>query len=222
MLGPRLEALTFRTHAVAGVTGVRVLLPAGYAHRHRRRYPVLYLLHGALDGFTSWTVKGAAQELTAPYPLIVVMPDSGTSGGYTNWWNGGRGGPPEWETYHIDELIPWIDAHYRTRSSRSGRAVGGVSMGGFGAISYAARHPDLFRAAVSFSGALDTNNPLDIAVTPTAVFGPRATEEVIWRGHNPLDLAGNLRGVKLMLWTGNGQPGGPFGGGDIVEEVIHQ
>jgi S-formylglutathione hydrolase FrmB len=222
MLNPRLEQLLFRTPAVAGITGVRVLLPSGYGRLPGRRYPVLYLLHGALDSYTSWTVKGAAQSLTAPYPVIVVMPDSGTSGGYTNWWNGGRGGPPEWETYHIDQLIPWIDAHLRTRPSRAERAVAGLSMGGFGAVSYAARHPDLFAAAASFSGAVDTNNPLDIAITPTAVFGPRATEEVIWRAHNPFDLAVNLRGVRLMLWTGNGQPRGPFGGGDIVEQVVHQ
>lgn len=92
-LDARLEQLAFRTPAVPGTTYVRVLLPAGYAHR-RRRYPVLYLLHGALDNYTSWTVKGDAERLTASYPLIVVMPDSGPTGDYTNWYNGGAGGPP--------------------------------------------------------------------------------------------------------------------------------
>ena len=62
-------------------------------------------------------------------------------------------------------------------------------MGGFGAMSYAARHPDLFGAAASFSGAVDTNNPLDIAITGDEPFGPRATQEIRWRGHNPTDLA---------------------------------
>jgi S-formylglutathione hydrolase FrmB len=219
-LDPRLQQLGFRTPAVSGVTYVRVLVPRGYATHPRRRYPVLYLLHGALDDQTAWTVKGDAEQITAHYPVIVVMPDSGASGGYTNWFNGGAGGPPEWETYHIDQLLPWIDGHFRTRPVRAERAIAGLSMGGFGAISYAARHPDLFAAAASFSGAVDTNNPLDIAVTPTAVFGPRATEEVIWRGHNPWDLAANLRGVSVTIRTGNGQPGGPFGGGDIVEQAV--
>jgi S-formylglutathione hydrolase FrmB len=221
-LDPRLEQLGFRTPAVNGVTYVRVLVPRGYAAHPQRRYPVLYLLHGALDDQTAWTVKGDAEQIMAHYPVIVVMPDSGTSGGYTNWFNGGAGGPPEWETYHIDQLLPWIDDHFRTRPVRSERAIAGLSMGGFGAISYAARHPDLFAAAASFSGAVDTNNPLDIAVTPAAVFGPRATEEVIWRGHNPWDLAQNLRGVSVTIRTGNGQPGGPFGGGDIVETAVGQ
>jgi S-formylglutathione hydrolase FrmB len=221
-LSPRLERLAFRTPAVKGITGVRVLLPDGYAKHHGRRYPVLYLLHGAIDNFRSWTDKGDAARLTLAYPMIVVMPDSGPDGGYTNWYNGGRGGPPEWETYHVDQLLPWIDAHFRTLPTRAERAIAGLSMGGYGAITYAAQHPDLFGAAASFSGALDTNNPGDIAVTPPATYGPRSTEELNWRAHNPLDLAANLRGVNLTLRTGNGQPGGPFGGGDVVEVVVHQ
>lgn len=220
--GPRLEQLAFKTPAVAGTTDVRILLPAGYRTHPRRRYPVLYLLHGALDDYGAWTDKGDAEGITASYPLIVVMPDSGPSGGYTNWFNNGAGGPPEWESYHIDQLLPWIDAHLRTRATRSERAIAGLSMGGFGAMSYAARHPDLFAAAASFSGAVDTNNPLDIAVTPDSVFGPRLTEEVHWRAHNPWDLAANLRGVNLTIRTGNGLPGGPYGGGDPVEVAVHQ
>jgi S-formylglutathione hydrolase FrmB len=221
-LDTRLVQLTFATPAVSGPTNVRVLLPAGYIAHPERRYPVLYLLHGAIDNYTSWTNKGAAEQITASYPLIVVMPDTGPGGGYTNWYNGGAGGPPEWETYHIDELLPWIDAHLRTRGSRSERAIAGLSMGGFGAMSYASRHPDLFAAAASFSGAVDTNNPLDEAVTSDPVFGPRATQEVRWRAENPTDLAQNLRGLSLTIRTGNGMTGGPFGGGDVIEFAVHQ
>ncbi len=221
-LSLRLEQFAFRTPAVKGTTGVRVLLPRGYAQQRGRRYPVLYLLHGAIDNFRSWTDKGDAARLTLAYPIIVVMPDSGPDGGYTNWYNDGRGGQPEWETYHVEQLLPWIDSHFRTIPTRADRAVAGLSMGGYGAITYAAQHPDLFGAAASFSGALDTNNPGDIAVTPPATYGPRSTQQLNWRAHNPLDLAANLRGVALTLRTGNGQPGGPFGGGDIVEVVVHQ
>src|SRR5438128_1855963 len=65
--------------------------------------------------------------------------------------------PAAWETYHMRELIPWIDSHYPTVADRSGRAIAGLSMGGFGAMTYAAKHPDLFAAAGSFSGAVDTD-----------------------------------------------------------------
>ena len=217
----RLSELTLLTSAVDGPTRVRVLLPAGYAQSHRR-YPVLYLLHGAIDDERSWTQKGDAEAITRGRPLIVVMPDSGPSGGYANWYRGGRGGPPEWETYHLRQLVPFVDRHYRTVARRDGRAIAGLSMGGFGAMSYAARHPDLFGAAASFSGAVDTNNPLDIAITGDEPFGPRLTQQIRWRGHNPTDLAPNLRGLDLTVRTGNGEPGGPFGGGDVVELAVHQ
>jgi S-formylglutathione hydrolase FrmB len=217
----RMLELTLRTPAVSGPTKVRVLLPSGYG-RGTRRYPVLYLLHGAVDNYRSWTDKGDAEALTAGRPLIVVMPDSGPGGGYVNWWNGGLQGPPAWETYHLRQLIPFVDRRFRTVGRRAGRAVAGLSMGGFGAMSYAARHPDLFTAAAAFSGAVDTGNGGIKAVTGDAVYGPTATQQVRWRGSNPVDLAPNLRGVQLSLRTGDGRPGGPFGGGpDGIEAVVH-
>jgi S-formylglutathione hydrolase FrmB len=216
----RLRELTLRSNRLSAETGVRVLLPASYTGS-QRRYPVLYLLHGAIGDYRDWTEKGEAERLTAGRPLIVVMPDSGPNGRYVNWFNGGAFGPPEWESYHVGQLIDFIDARFRTIAVRRGRAIGGLSMGGYGAMHYAARHPDEFAAAAAFSGALDTSNPLDIAITPAAVYGPPDTEEVRWRGHNPTDLAENLRPVDLTIRTGNGEPGGPFGGGDIVEKATH-
>jgi S-formylglutathione hydrolase FrmB len=232
-LDPRLQELTFTTPALAAETHVRVLLPDGYDPSGRTRYPVLYLLHGAIDDYKSWTDKGAAEAATKGLPLIVVMPDAGQFGNYTNWFNDGALGPPEWETFHIGQLLPWIDAHYPTIAKRSGRAIAGLSMGGGGAMSYAARHPGLFVSASSFSGAVDTNSPTIQPVTqasglsdgshsPGAIFGLRANDEVRWRAHNPVDLAENLAGMKLTLRTGNGQPGGPGGdSGDPVEAEVH-
>ena len=73
---------------------------------------------------------------------------------------------PRWETYHVGELVPWIDATYRTIAARRGRAIAGLSMGGYGALSYAARHPGTFAAAASFSGALEVGS--------AAAWGPSA------------------------------------------------
>ncbi|MEA2421069.1 MAG: hypothetical protein QOF55_168 [Thermoleophilaceae bacterium] len=232
-LDQRLVELAFTTPALASETHVRVLLPTGYDTSGRTRYPVLYLLHGAIDDYKSWTDKGDAEAITKGAPLIVVMPDTGQFGNYTNWYNDGAFGPPEWETFHIAQLIPWIDGHYRTVAKRSGRAVAGLSMGGGGAMAYAGRHPDLFVSASAFSGAVDTNNPVVQPVTqasglsdgshsPGAIFGLRSTDEIRWRGHNGWDLAANLEGMSLTLRTGNGQPGGPYGdSGDPVEANVH-
>jgi S-formylglutathione hydrolase FrmB len=231
-LDPRLTDLVFKTSALPTQPHVRVLLPANY--NPRKRYPVLYLLHGGNGSAPDWTTQGNAESATANASLIVVMPEAGLGGWYTNWANPGTKGQPRWETFHIDELLPWIDAHYRTSGRR---AIAGLSMGGFGAFSYAARHPDLFRAAASFSGAIDTNTPdpefassvidgiasLDGGL-PGSLFGLRATHDIDWRGHNPWDLAVNLRPLSLTIRTGNGQAGGPYGGGgptDPIEPVVH-
>ena len=139
-----------------------------------------------------------------------------------DWWRGTSEGPQRWETFHLDAVRPFIEARYQTRTDRDGRAIAGLSMGGFGAMSYAARHPDLFGFAASFSGAVDllhpgitavvTISPLAHEGVPGDVFGLRFLEESRWRAHNPVDLAANLRSVEIQLRTGNGQPGGPHGG----------
>lgn len=218
----RLQVLTLRTPALAAPTRVQILLPDRYDSTPAQRYPVVYLLQGAIDDYTAWIREGNAEALTAGYPMIIVMPDAGEKGFYSDWYNDGRYGTPQWETYHIRELIPWIDAHYRTVAARHGRAVGGVSMGGFGALSYAARHPDLFAAAVSFSGLVNSNTRPDRSTIPDAVFGPHDTQEVRWRGHNPWDLAGNLSGMDVTLYTRNGLPGNGYLGLDPAEIIVHQ
>ncbi len=228
----RMWDLTFSTPALAQPTTVRVLLPEGFDPSAETRYPMLFLLHGGAANYTSWTAQGGiAHILTEDLPLITVMPDAGRSAWYTDWYNNGLGGQPMWETYHIKQLIPWFDAHFPTIGTRAGRAIAGLSSGGFGAMSYASRHPDLFGAAAAFSGAVDTNTPPVLAGKvidalalqdrgiPGSLWGLRETEEVRWRGHNPWDLAPNLRGMSVTLRTGNGEAGGEFGGGGPTDPV---
>jgi S-formylglutathione hydrolase FrmB len=236
-LDPRLIEYGLTTRALADETNLRVLLPDGYDANPSKRYPVLYLLHGCcdydVDGSQAWTTHGEVEQATAGQDLIVVMPASGRGGFYTDWYNNGSGGPPMYETYHVGQLIPWVDAHFRTRAGRAGRALAGLSMGGFGAMSYAARHPDMFVAAAAFSGAVDINDPdfgnaLDAfslldGAPPGSLFGPRETQLVRWKAHNPTDLAGNVKGLRLTLRTGNGEQGGDFGGGpDALETGVHK
>ncbi len=229
VLGPRLVELTLRTQYLDEDTGVRVLLPAGYADSERR-YPVLFLLNGALDDHTSWTGKGDAVAITDGYPLIVVMPSGGADGEYSDHWNFGAFGNPRWESYHMRQLVPWVDAQWRTLGTRDGRAIAGLSMGGGGAMKYAARFPQLFGAAAAFSGAVDTNYPPVMGTPdyptsgriPMSVWGPRPTEEVRWRGNNAWDLADNLRGMALFLRSHNGLPGNGQTGDPIEATVYRQ
>jgi S-formylglutathione hydrolase FrmB len=207
---------------------VRVLTPTGFDPA-RDRLPVLWLLHGGFGSSVDWTTAGDAEALTAGLPMIVVMPDAGTGGWYSDWQKGTMEGPQRWETFHLTELLPFIDAQYHTRTDRGGRAVAGLSMGGFGAMHYAARHPDLFSFAASFSGAVDilhpgiagvvTISPLAHQGVPGDIFGLPVVNETKWRANNPVDLADNLRTVTMQLRTGNGLPGGRYPGGEPIEEV---
>ncbi|TMM09901.1 MAG: hypothetical protein E6G01_18815, partial [Actinobacteria bacterium] len=170
---------------------------------------------------------GDAERTTAGLPVIVVMPDialdDGGGGWCTDWYNGGAHGPPQWETFHISQLIPWIDHNLRTIHSRQGRAIAGLSQGGFCSMSYPARHPDLFGMALAYSGAPDIAydpdaqlgstmiiNATEVGldhVPPNSMFGDRVTQEVNWADHDPATLAENLRDTRLSMYFGNGQPG---------------
>ncbi|MFI6937667.1 alpha/beta hydrolase [Streptomyces sp. NPDC050418] len=148
---PRMWYYRFATDAIGWNPGVNVLLPDGY-HGSGRRYPVLYLFHGGGTGadFIEFDRLGI-RALTAGRPLIVVMPDGGHAGWYSNPV-GSNTGPRNWETFHIAQLLPWIDANFRTYAEYDGRAVGGFSMGGFGALKYAAKYYGHFASVSSHSG----------------------------------------------------------------------
>jgi S-formylglutathione hydrolase FrmB len=214
-----------RSPALGQRTHLEVLLPDGYEST-TQRYPVLYLLGGHLGTYQQWPTKSDVVAFARRLPVIVVMPDSG------NGWfvNPANGGGPRWEDYIIDELIPYVDTHYRTVANRTGRAVAGLSMGGLAAFDYAARHPDMFVAAASFSGSLNLirmqNAGWFKAFPSLSVFGDTRTDALYWHGHNPIDLAPNLQGIRLYLASGNGQPG-PLDGdrswpdpGEVYSRVV--
>jgi S-formylglutathione hydrolase FrmB len=203
-------------------------LPVGYSAA--QRYPVLYLLHGhGGGGYLDWGRHGV-DELVGGRPVIVVMPEGGYDGFYSDWYGrdvvndvvANKTGPvPAWETFHIRELIPWVDATFATIATRGGRAIAGNSMGGFGAMSYAARHPDLFVAAGAFSGAVNTTlaspvgplvqaaaaNVTDSQLPDNCIWGDPVTQSVRWGDHDPTVLASNLRGLSLYQRVGDGTAG---------------
>ena len=202
--------------AVNGPHRVRVTLPASYPTSTTARFPVLYLLHGGAGGNAAqWTTGGGAVEaITADDQLITVMPDGGKVGWYTNWVDQSRGAQA-WRDFHVDQLIPWVDANLRTIASKSGRAVAGLSMGGFGAVRYAQDRPDLFAYVGSFSGAVDLGDYGTRAVIGeqamqngylfTGPFGnPFPPLDTTWNALNPVNRAGALHGVDVALYVGAG------------------
>jgi len=128
-----------------------VALPADY-DKSTARYPVLYMLHGFSGNFTQWKRFGAA-ERAQELPLIVVMPDGGNSW-FINWARSEGGQQNNWEDFIARDLVQHVDAAYRTIPERAGRALCGLSMGGYGALVVGLRNPDVYCSIASESGAL--------------------------------------------------------------------
>jgi putative tributyrin esterase len=131
-----------------------VALPENYdaAAKENDRYPVLYLLHGFSSNYTAWSRLGAPRTARA-YNLIVVMPDVGNSW-YANWAQSNEGQKNDWEDFIIKDLIGHVDSNYRTIATREGRAINGLSMGGYGALMLGLKHPEMFCSIGSHSGAV--------------------------------------------------------------------
>ena len=149
-----------------------------------------------------WTRETHVEQLTADKDVLVVLTAAGGGGAYADWWQGGHGGQPAWETFHTQELPQLLERNWQAGDKR---AIGGSSMGGLGALDYAARHPGLFQAVASFSGVADNGDPQD-QMDP-AVWGDKTAQADIWRAHSPLQLADKLKGADLYISYGNGIPG---------------
>lgn len=150
-----LESLVMKSKILGQDVKYSIYLPADY-HAGNRKYPVVYLLHGYTDDETGWIQFGEAnriaskaiEEGTIP-SMIIVMPDAGVT-----WYMNDYLGKKNYEDMFINELIPYIDATYRTRAKKEFRGISGLSMGGHGALLYAMHHPDLFTACAAFSSAI--------------------------------------------------------------------
>lgn len=195
-----------------------VLLPDGYKMRGSARYPVLFLLHGAGQGYDHWAApcRGNIQALAKGFRGIIVMPEDSAAGYYSDWWDNGLRASAKWESYYLRELIPLIERRYRVRSGRRWHAIAGLSMGGYGAMYLASQLPGYFGSAASFSGALDNQDPGSIALLENGemVYGKTADQNHIWGppdgwysvGHNPTKLVENLRYTRLFVSYGTGDP----------------
>ncbi len=172
-----LSTVSFFSPAVNRQMKFDIVLPADYSTTDKR-YPVIYLLHGFMQNYTVWGRNLAAAFYARELgDLIVVMPDAGNSW-YINWAQNNNGQLNNWEDHLIKDLIPYVDAQYRTESSRAGRSIAGLSMGGYGAFTLALRHPDLFVSMASTSGALaHARNRATAIAAGAAMPRPRSTSE---------------------------------------------
>ncbi|MFI6845011.1 alpha/beta hydrolase-fold protein [Kitasatospora sp. NBC_00085] len=144
--------ITVTTGQLSGRHRIRIFLPSGYAAEPGKRWPVAYFLHG---GGGNVDDAAAAPTLHSD-SMITVVPDGGLKGWYADWLMRNTAlGAANWETFHLNQVVPFIDANLRTIADRSHRGIVGLSMGGYGALHYAEARPDLFGQVAALSGGID-------------------------------------------------------------------
>ena len=146
--GMRMVDVTFRSPALQRDMTYRVFLPASLAPGEK--VPIVYLLHGGGGGYRDWSNNSGVAQYAAQ-GLVLVMPEGGSS----YYVNSAAKPGDRFEDYIVQDLIPDAERRFPARSDRSGRAIVGVSMGGYGAIRIAFDHPDRFAFVGTISAALD-------------------------------------------------------------------
>ncbi len=196
-ISPSVAKMTFFSRARNKATGYFAYLPK--AMEKGEVFPVLYLLHGAWDGYTAWQEHADAElrTLAARHRIIIVTPDGDEFGWYVD--SPVKKGN-EIETFFMKELIPHVEANFPTAPDR--RGVAGLSMGGHGAMVLAMRNPGVFLSASSMSGILDiTKHPEQWHIKD--VLGPYEGENRrVWAEHSAFGLAsaypGRLNAISLL------------------------
>lgn len=208
--------VTIYSPALGRNTTTRLLLPHGWTRDTSRQWPVLYMLAGYNDGHrqNSWTAYTDVEQFMADKPVLTVLPDPGAAAFANDYWNHGRGGPPDYETYLVQELPAILQSTFHAGDHR---AIAGLSVGGYSAMSLASKHHGFYGAAASYSGILNTTLPgipqfvqlllRDVGKDPKSLWGDPYAQSAIWRENDPWWNAPNLRGTKLFVSSGTGLRG---------------
>ena len=177
---PTIQTIQFRSALIGKTLPYNVVLPRDYYVARVRRYPVLYLLHGLGGHYSDWTTKTNIADYAQQYRMIVI-----TLEGNDSWYTDSATVPADkYESYFLRELIPDVQRRYRTIETRHGRAVAGLSMGGYGALKFGLKSPGTFIFAGSMSGVAeaaswsdaDLKNLTWIRDSLQPVFGPAGSE----------------------------------------------
>ena len=190
-----------------------VVTPNSYS-KGKTTYPVLYLLHGGSGRFSDWISKTPdkmlLQNLSDQYNLIIVTPEGEPLGGYID---SQFQKDSQFETYITKEVIEKIDNTYRTIRDRKGRVITGLSMGGHGALYLSARHPDLYCAAGSMSGAVDLDRKnwkitpefeKQVAAPFARILGPVGATPDLYAANSVVNMVDKLKanGLKIIIDCG--------------------
>jgi enterochelin esterase-like enzyme len=218
------QKLTLSSPAIGGYKDtVYVVLPPGYAQHPLERYPVYYLLHGNPGKPFNFLRSGRLQNLLAKLigqhkmkPMIIVMPSGGRTLNSAEQWANGPSPVNQWETFVASDVVNAIDARYRTIDTAAGRALAGVSEGGYGALNIGLHHPAEFAVIESWSGYME---PLDLG----PVFGMRPN---LIKYNTPMltvrAVAAQLRADGTYIWFYCGTKDSDYGENLQFDALLEQ
>lgn len=136
-----------------------IYLPPNY-ESSTQTYPVIYLLHGYGGDNHSWIKRGNINQYVDKAiannlipPVIIVMPN-----GDSSWYINSNDNKVKYEDFFINEFIPAIEKTYQAKAEKKYRAIAGLSMGGYGALLYTLKHPNIFSAVAALSAAIVSDN----------------------------------------------------------------
>ncbi|MCP9493993.1 MAG: esterase family protein [Pyrinomonadaceae bacterium MAG19_C2-C3] len=201
----RVRRIDFKSQLVGKTLPYNVILPADYdaPAGKSKRYPVLYLLHGLTGNFTNWAAKSNLANHAARHKFIIVTPE-----GENSWYTDSPVVETEkYESYIVRELIPDVETRFRTLKTRNSRFIAGLSMGGYGALKFGMKYPDMFAVAASMSGALMAPRWTGTALTagrdggnnPFSITLRRSIAQAFGEANNPARDANDLFKIAREL-----------------------
>jgi S-formylglutathione hydrolase FrmB len=215
LLAQQVEYKSYTSKVLGRDLKYGVYLPPSYATSPAKKYPVLYFLHGLFEDETRWSTRGQTDQIMNRMiaegkigEFIVAIPYGGTSF-YTNT----RDGSEKWEDAIVTEFIPMIESNYRVNATRTTRGISGTSMGGYGALKIAMKHPDMFGSASAHSAVLLQDlSAAKVSAGRLARFQSLFNriygidqDLTYWEANNPMTLAKDtkkLNGLKLYFDCG--------------------
>ncbi len=224
---PSEKARTFESKSLGTTVTYVAYLPPDY-EASKISYPVIYALHGMFENSSFWERRGLStqyEELVksgvAPNAIVVTV-----DGGNNLFVNSGKG---KYQDLVTRDLVEYVDQNYRTIARRNGRALLGVSMGGYGALNIAFSHPEVF-------GAVATHSAMLLTVIPSIEAGARGgqmraftdvfgdpVDPAIWKTDDPLELAKTVDASKLgaLYFDCGGQDRyGLFAGNEALHQTL--
>jgi len=180
---PPVEVVELKSASLGRSINYRILYPIQYykADKQEKRFPVLYLLHGLTGQSSNWIDRTRVALYATHYDLFIVMVVGGNG-----WYTDSASVPTDkYESYILRELIPDVEKRFRVSGERGGRAVAGLSMGGYGAFKFGVKHPEMFALVASMSGALDITSVTEKELSAPGI--PSTTRDSIMQAFGLAD-----------------------------------